>query len=209
MMIQTSNKDEKFAQIAMEEARKSMLLSQHGCVAVYNGQVIARGHNTYQCTSKDGFLDNCCTCHAEINVLRQLYNQHCRIISKSCQKKINKKKKQKKSTNNQFNSDESGSSDDDYESPEPFTNLPQHRSHESRPRRHPNKKSKPIPRRSDRSNETSDNSSNTYKNDFILSSGSSSTNLKKDASKSTNMSFLSQCERLCFQPKKPKIVCGT
>ena len=180
MMIQTSNKDEKFAQMAMNEARKSMLLSQHGCVAVYNGQVIARGHNTYQCTSKDGFLDNCCTCHAEINVLRQLYSQYGRCTTKAQQKKINKKKKQKQYTNNQLQSDDSESSDDGYDSPQPFSSKPNHRSHESRQRRR-HRQQQPQ---------------NTLK-------------VEKNNHKISNLSFLPQCEKLCFQPKKPKVVCGT
>lgn len=68
-----TNKDEKFADIAMQEAKKSTLLSQHGCVAVYDGQIIAKGHNHHQCNSKDGFLQNTCSCHAEIDVLRKIY----------------------------------------------------------------------------------------------------------------------------------------
>ena len=73
LLCQITQKDEKFANIAMEEAKKSNLLSQHGCVAVHDGQVIARGHNHHQCYSKDGFLKNTCSCHAEIDVLRKLY----------------------------------------------------------------------------------------------------------------------------------------
>jgi len=66
--------DEKFANVAMEEANKSDLLSQHGCVAVINGKVMARGHNSSRCYSADGFLRKTCSCHAEVDVLRKLFH---------------------------------------------------------------------------------------------------------------------------------------
>ena len=40
-----SNKDHRFASIAMDEAAKSTLLMQHGCIAVLNGKVVAKGCN--------------------------------------------------------------------------------------------------------------------------------------------------------------------
>ena len=73
--INCSFKDEKFANIALEEAKKSDVLSQHGCVAVLNGKIIARGHNSSRAYSGDGFLRNTCSCHAEVDVLRKLYHQ--------------------------------------------------------------------------------------------------------------------------------------
>lgn len=66
-------RDEKFANIALEEADKSnMKYHQHGCVAVINGTIIAKGHNSDRCYSSDGFLDDTCSCHAEIDVLRKI-----------------------------------------------------------------------------------------------------------------------------------------
>ncbi len=90
LLCPVTHKDEKFANIAMEEAKKSTLLSQHGCVAVHDGHVIARGHNHYQCNSRDGFLKNTCSCHAEIDVLRKLY--------KLCIRKENSKSSKSKSS---------------------------------------------------------------------------------------------------------------
>jgi len=69
-----SNKDHRFASIALEEASKSTLLMQHGCIAVLNGKVIAKGCNNIRSHSKDGLLHfrKCCSAHAEIHVLHKL-----------------------------------------------------------------------------------------------------------------------------------------
>jgi tRNA(Arg) A34 adenosine deaminase TadA len=69
-----SNKDHRFASIALEEAAKSTLLMQHGCIAVLSGKVIAKGCNNIRSHSKDGLLHyrKCCSAHAEICVLHKL-----------------------------------------------------------------------------------------------------------------------------------------
>ena len=69
-----SNKDHRFASIALDEAAKSTLLMQHGCIAVLSGKVIAKGCNNIRCHSKDGLLHyrKCCSAHAEICVLHKL-----------------------------------------------------------------------------------------------------------------------------------------
>jgi len=69
-----SNKDQRFASIALEEASKSTLLMQHGCIAVLNGKVLAKGCNNIRSHSKDGLLHfrKCCSAHAEISVLHKL-----------------------------------------------------------------------------------------------------------------------------------------
>ena len=69
-----SNKDQRFASIALDEASKSTLLMQHGCIAVLNGKVVAKGCNNIRSHSKDGLLHfrKCCSAHAEISVLHKL-----------------------------------------------------------------------------------------------------------------------------------------
>ena len=69
-----SNKDHRFASIALDEAAKSTLLMQHGCIAVLSGKIIAKGCNNIRCHSKDGLLHyrKCCSAHAEICVLHKL-----------------------------------------------------------------------------------------------------------------------------------------
>lgn len=69
--------DEKWASRAINEAKKSRLLMKHGCLAISGGKLIAYGCNTYQTYSKDGFIRNSCSCHAEINVLRKLLKLNC------------------------------------------------------------------------------------------------------------------------------------
>ena len=66
-----SIQDEKFASIASIEAQKSNVPKKHGCIAVLGGKIIAKGYNNYRTYSKDGFITNCCSCHAEIDVLRK------------------------------------------------------------------------------------------------------------------------------------------
>lgn len=68
-----SNRDFRFMQMAHDEAYKSPINMQHGCVAVMNGKVVARGYNTDRCHSKDGLLKRAWCCHAEIDVLRKLF----------------------------------------------------------------------------------------------------------------------------------------
>lgn len=67
-------KDQRFASMAFEEAGKSLLLMQHGCIAVLNGKVMAKGYNNIRSHSKDGLLHyrRCCSEHAEINVLHKM-----------------------------------------------------------------------------------------------------------------------------------------
>ncbi len=72
-MYRCNLRDERFANIAMLEANKSnMKYHKHGCVAVVGGDIIARGYNTDRCHSNDGFLEDVCSCHAEIDVMRKL-----------------------------------------------------------------------------------------------------------------------------------------
>ena len=67
--------DNKFISAASHEANKSTVLMRHGAVAVANGKILGRGHNHYRTTSKDGFINNTCTCHAEVDVMRKLYHK--------------------------------------------------------------------------------------------------------------------------------------
>jgi len=68
-----SSTDYKFINIAIDEAKKSVVLMRHGAVAVANGKVLGKGYNNYRTNSKDLFITNSCTCHAEIAALRNLF----------------------------------------------------------------------------------------------------------------------------------------
>ena len=52
-----SSKDEHLASYAYLEAEKSPCLMRHGCIAVVNGKIIARGHNHYRTNSHDKIID--------------------------------------------------------------------------------------------------------------------------------------------------------
>tara|TARA_B100000424_G_scaffold180756_1_gene139816 strand:+ start:905 stop:1174 length:270 start_codon:yes stop_codon:yes gene_type:complete len=66
--------DMKFINYAAEEAIKSPVLMRHGAVAVVNGTIYGRGYNHYRSNSKDNFIKNTCTCHAEIASLRNMFH---------------------------------------------------------------------------------------------------------------------------------------
>lgn len=70
-----SNNEQSFINHALYEALKSPVLMRHGAVAVANGKIMGRGHNHYRTHSKDHFISNTCTCHAEIASLRNMF--HC------------------------------------------------------------------------------------------------------------------------------------
>ena len=63
----------RFINAAIKEAEKSDIIQKHGCVIVTSGKIISRGYNNYRNVSKDGFLKNSCTCHAEISAIRNFY----------------------------------------------------------------------------------------------------------------------------------------
>ena len=76
-MTTLSNKKDKMFSASLCEATKSELLFKHGCVATYGGKIIARGCNTHKCYSaNDDFIHEQCSCHAEINVLRQICHNY-------------------------------------------------------------------------------------------------------------------------------------
>ena len=71
-----TNSDAKYVSLAVSEAEKSDLRARLGCVAVVSGKVIARGYNNYRTYSKDGIIEQTCSCHAEIDVLRKCFKQN-------------------------------------------------------------------------------------------------------------------------------------
>ena len=84
-----SLKDEHLASYAYLEAEKSPCLMRHGCIAVVNGKIIARGHNHYRTNSHDKIIDKMCSCHAEMDTLRSvLYSQKLHIKERKYQLKV-------------------------------------------------------------------------------------------------------------------------
>ena len=64
--------DQKHIGSAGLESKKSDLVSKHGCVIVSNGKIIGCGHNSSRTYSRDGFINNTCSCHAEIAAIREV-----------------------------------------------------------------------------------------------------------------------------------------
>ena len=71
-MANISNQDAKFLHYAAQQAMQSPVLMRHGAVAVINGKIMGRGFNHYRSYSSDGFINNTCTCHAEIAAIRNM-----------------------------------------------------------------------------------------------------------------------------------------
>ena len=73
MSITCTLRDERYASLALIEAQNSnMKYHQHGCIAVVDGSIIARGWNSYGSHPNDKYLSNTCSCHAEIDVMRKI-----------------------------------------------------------------------------------------------------------------------------------------
>ena len=65
-----SNSDARYISLAVQEATKSPISFQLGCIAVVSGKIVARGCNNYRTYSKDGMIGTSCSCHAEIDAMR-------------------------------------------------------------------------------------------------------------------------------------------
>ena len=70
-MLDVSQKDQRFIEIASRHAERSTMISKHGSIITYKGKFIAAGYNTdSRVHSRDGIIQNCVSCHAEINAIR-------------------------------------------------------------------------------------------------------------------------------------------
>lgn len=75
-----SKRVQRLANFASEEAEKSTMLHQHGCVITKGKKIIGRGTNSIRTHSADGFIQDQCSCHAEVDALRKLYNNRVRKV---------------------------------------------------------------------------------------------------------------------------------
>lgn len=68
-----SIKNQRIYSLCLNEANKSDLLYQHGCIATCGGKILARGYNTDRSRYNQNKYDiKTCTCHAEMSVLMKL-----------------------------------------------------------------------------------------------------------------------------------------
>lgn len=79
-----TSKDQRYMELAIREAYKSEMYTRHGCIVVVNGKIIGRGHNNYRTVYEDNFVEGTCSCHAEMDALRNAFRH------KKCIGKINK-----------------------------------------------------------------------------------------------------------------------
>lgn len=72
-----TSKDYYYASMAANAGHDSTMTSKHGCVATCgSGHLLATATNCIRSCSKEGFLGDQCSCHAEIHALRKLYYSH-------------------------------------------------------------------------------------------------------------------------------------
>jgi tRNA(Arg) A34 adenosine deaminase TadA len=74
-MATSSVQDRRYMELAVREAYKSNMYSRHGCIIVVNGKVIGRGHNNYRTVFSDGLIEGACSCHAEMDALRNAFKE--------------------------------------------------------------------------------------------------------------------------------------
>ncbi len=66
-------REERFLSLAALHAQDSIMPFRHGSVIVQNGKPIAFGINHSRNYSKDGIISKCCSCHAEVDAIRNAY----------------------------------------------------------------------------------------------------------------------------------------
>ena len=66
-------REERFLSLASLHAQESCMPFRHGSVIVQNGKPISFGMNHSRNYSKDGIISNCCSCHAEVDAIRNAY----------------------------------------------------------------------------------------------------------------------------------------
>ena len=80
---------QRFIIHAALESYNSDLVSKHGCIVVSKGKILGRVHNSSRTQSRDGFINNTCSCHAEIAAIRNVFKNccDCRITKEVCENK--------------------------------------------------------------------------------------------------------------------------
>ncbi len=63
-------KEERFLSLASAVAHNSVMHHKHGALLVYHGKPISVGYNSTRNYSKDSMIDQCYTCHSEIDAVR-------------------------------------------------------------------------------------------------------------------------------------------
>ena len=63
-------KEERFLSLASAVALKSTMHYKHGAIVVYHGKPISVGYNSTRNYSKDKLITKCCSCHSEIDAIR-------------------------------------------------------------------------------------------------------------------------------------------
>jgi|ETNvirenome_6_85_1030632.scaffolds.fasta_scaffold60900_3 deoxycytidylate deaminase len=83
MSSNLTNKDRGHIARAKHEALKSLMLMRHGCVVANGNKIVATGYNSYRTRFGDNFINESCSCHAEMDALRKVI----RYRTKGCSSK--------------------------------------------------------------------------------------------------------------------------
>ena len=77
LTMDITKKDKSHIERAIYESRRSTMMMKHGCVIASGSKIVATGFNNLRTRFRDSFIEESCSCHAEIDALRKIYhNRH-------------------------------------------------------------------------------------------------------------------------------------
>lgn len=73
-VMDITRKDRSHIERAIYESRRSTMMMKHGCVIASGNKIIATGFNNLRTRFSNKFIDESCSCHAEMDALRKIYH---------------------------------------------------------------------------------------------------------------------------------------
>ncbi len=88
MEMMLTNKDWKYIQQSVCVSLQSSMTMKHGCVLLRGNKVISTGYNHYRTKFRDDFIGTSCSCHAEMDALRNALRIKTKGVCTKKRKKI-------------------------------------------------------------------------------------------------------------------------
>ncbi len=86
--MQLTQTDWKHIQKSILISFQSRMMMKHGCVLLEGNKVISTGYNHYRTKFRDDFIGTSCSCHAEMDALRNALRVKTKGVSTKKRKKI-------------------------------------------------------------------------------------------------------------------------
>ena len=74
LTMDITKKDKAHIERAIYESRRSTMMMKHGCVIATGSKIVATGYNNLRTRFSNKFIEESCSCHAEIDALRKIYH---------------------------------------------------------------------------------------------------------------------------------------